>query len=141
MYVTSGPPRKTPFGFSTGDSAHTISTSAVSRQQADYDLDLPHGRARYVRDPVQESYSSHARLAEDERDGLSSCPIAINCQLSLLCYERTRELKHDILAGLQMLFVEPNAKKNSSETLFCIDGPHERLRKLCILLQGIGRHV
>jgi hypothetical protein len=120
MYATSGPPRKIPFGFSTGDSAHTISASAVSRQQADCDLDFSHGGARYVQVSIQESYSPYARLAEDERDGLSTCPTAIRCQLSLLCYERARELERDILVGLQMLLVEPNAKKNSSETLFVV---------------------
>jgi hypothetical protein len=118
LHATSGPPQKIPFGFSTDDSGYTISASTVSRQQVDYDLDLPHGRVRYVQDPIQESYSSHTRLAEDERDGLSSCPTAISCQLSLLCYERARELEHDILVGLQMLLVEPNAKKNSSEAFF-----------------------
>ena len=84
----------------------------------EYGLDLPHGRVRNVQDPIQESYRPHVRLAENERDGLASCPTAINCQLSLLCYERARELEHDILVGLRMLLVEPNAKKNSSETLF-----------------------
>jgi hypothetical protein len=118
LYATNGPPQRIPFRFSTRDSGHTISASAVPWQQADYSLDLPHGRVRYVQDPIQESYSPHVRLAENERDGLASCPTAINCQLSLLCYERARELECDILVGLQMLLVEPNAKKNSSETLF-----------------------
>src|SRR4051794_38256849 len=66
----------------------------------------------------QEIHDIPPNFAADEIDGISSCPTAINCQLSLLCWERARELEHDILVDLQKLIFDPSAKKNDSETLF-----------------------
>jgi hypothetical protein len=69
---------------------------------------------------MSEIYSSGKTFAEDETDDISPCPTAINCQLSLLCYERARELEHEILVGLQKLMVEPSARQNSLETIFVV---------------------
>ena len=42
-------------------------------------------------------------FASDTVDGLSSCPTAINVQLSLLACERAREVEHEIFASIQKI--------------------------------------
>jgi hypothetical protein len=68
----------------------------------------------------QESPAVRLRFATDEVDGISSCPTAIHCQLSLLCYERAKELEHDILLDLQKLLCDPSAKESRLRTIFII---------------------
>jgi hypothetical protein len=52
--------------------------------------------------------------------GFSLCPSTINCQLSLLCLERAREIESDILNRLDRLLLSSNPAKNSLETLFIV---------------------
>ncbi|KAE9364795.1 hypothetical protein N431DRAFT_489275 [Stipitochalara longipes BDJ] len=93
--------------FATGDIKDTTidssgSAAAPSKNNSRHpnvQRDPPHGE-----DSLKHaSYSQPRKFADDERNGISSCPIAINSQLSLLCLERAREIEHDILAGLQTL--------------------------------------
>ena len=59
-------------------------------------------------------------LAVDEDRGISSCPTTINCQISLLCYERSRELEDDILSSLQKFIFEAGRANPGFEALFVI---------------------
>lgn len=59
------------------------------------------------------------RFAQDEEDGISMCPPAINVQISLLCQERARELEHNILAKLQRLMFD-SASTHGPGTIFAI---------------------
>jgi hypothetical protein len=101
-----------------GHSGPTISATYACRQKANCDTCVSNDRVAHDDDEVLESYSSVPTFAEDEKHGMSSCPTAINCQLSLLCYERARELEHEILTGLQKLMVEAGAKNNGLEDVF-----------------------
>jgi hypothetical protein len=96
-----------------------ISGSSAGGQQTNFGTEVPHDRGGYERNGSG-IYSFEPVFADDETDGISSCPTAINCQLSLLCYERARELEHEILSSLQKLMVAPSAKENGSETVFVV---------------------
>jgi hypothetical protein len=118
LFASHGPPQEIRYRFSMGHLGPTISATSVCRQQANCDTYVSHGKVRHEEEEILEIYSSDPTFAEDETDGISSCPTAINCQLSLLCYERARELEDEILAGLQKLMVEPNTKNNGLENVF-----------------------
>lgn len=59
-------------------------------------------------------------FASDELQGIQTCPTAINCQISLLSYERARKLEHNILLDLQELLDKADDGVNSADTFFVI---------------------
>jgi len=99
---------------------YSIPTSSSNNENNVSILGLSDERRRGPSEPVYKDQDPVPNLAEDECDGLSSCPTAINCQLSLLAYERTRELEVDILSGLHKLIFEQGATGHTVETLFII---------------------
>jgi hypothetical protein len=75
-------------------------------------------RPRNEISPENSIYSQPLKFADDHYDGISSCPAAIICQLSLLCLERAREIEHDILVDLENLFFNRNENCSGVEAIF-----------------------
>lgn len=119
LYASHGPGRTILDQFSRDKFEPRISRSSAGGQRANFGTDAPHDKAGYEENGSG-IYSFEPTFADDETDGISSCPTAINCQLSLLCYERAREIEHEILSSLQKLMLAPSAKENGSETVFVV---------------------
>ncbi|KAN0099901.1 hypothetical protein V8E51_013676 [Hyaloscypha variabilis] len=75
-------------------------------------------RPHIAQSPKHASDTQARKFADDEINGISSCPAAIRCQLSLLCFERARELEHDLLVGLQTLLLSQRQPISDAERLF-----------------------
>lgn len=108
--------------FATGNTAE----SAVERHKSASPSSKPlnhhnsqrHNRPHSGESPKRSTASRYLNFADDHYDGISTCPAAISCQLSLLCLERAREIEHDLLADLQTLIFGQNHSVSETERLF-----------------------
>ncbi|PMD29607.1 hypothetical protein L207DRAFT_538785 [Hyaloscypha variabilis F] len=97
-------------------SERNVPAAIPSKTPRHLNLERDH-RPHIAQSPKHASDSQARKFADDEINGISSCPAAIRCQLSLLCFERARELEHDVLIGLQTLILSQTQPISDAERL------------------------